>query len=67
MYIYIYIYMYLCIYIYTTVVHLSCRFSRPAEGRVEAKRRQRPGTPPAIRNRLLLELMRSLSGVGGGG
>jgi hypothetical protein len=31
----------------------SQRSYRPAEGRVEAKRRQRPGPPPATTNRLL--------------
>jgi hypothetical protein len=33
----------------------SWRSYRPAEGRVEAKRRQRPGPPPATTNRLLAE------------
>jgi hypothetical protein len=33
----------------------SRRSYRPAEGRVEAKRRQRPGPPPATTNRLLAE------------
>ncbi len=33
----------------------SRRSYRPAEGHVEAKRRQRPGPPPATTNRLLAE------------
>jgi hypothetical protein len=33
----------------------SRRSYRPAEGRVEAKRRQRPGPPPVTTNRLLAE------------
>jgi hypothetical protein len=33
----------------------SWRSYRPAEGRVEAKRCQRPGPPPATTNRLLAE------------
>jgi hypothetical protein len=42
-------------FVHRLIFFQSRRSYRPAEGRVEAKRRQQPGPPPATTNRLLAE------------